>query len=70
MIFSKEVEKICAYCEHGCPIYGTDDVICAKKGLVRANFRCKKFLYTPLRRVPPKPTAPDFQALDLPPLED
>ncbi len=70
MIFSKEIEKICAYCEYGRSIYGTEDIICTKKGLVRADFSCKKFLYTPLRRTPPKPLNPDFQSLDLPKLDD
>ena len=70
MIFSGDIEKICAYCEHGKPIFGTSDVICAKKGLVKSNWTCSKFLYTPLRRTPPKPYTPDFTALDLPKLDD
>lgn len=70
MIFSKEIDKICAYCEHGKPILGTEDVICPKKGLVKADGSCSKFLYTPLRRTPPKPFNPDFKNLDLPNLED
>lgn len=70
MIFSQDIEKICAYCEHGKPIFGTDDIICTKKGLVRADFSCKKFLYTPLRRTPPKPLNPDLSGVELPSLED
>jgi hypothetical protein len=70
MIFSADIEKICAYCEYGKPIFGTDDVICSKKGLVRADHFCKKFLYTPLRRTPPKPMEPDFKGLNLPSLDD
>ena len=70
MIFSKDIEKICAYCEYGKTIVGTDDIICAKKGLVRADFTCKKFLYSPLRRTPPKPLQADFKSLNLPKLED
>jgi hypothetical protein len=70
MIFSKEIEKICAYCEYGKSIFGTDDVLCSKKGLVKADGYCKKFLYTPLRRTPPKPLDFDFKSLDLPELED
>ena len=68
MIFSKEIEKVCAYCEHGKPILGTEDIICPKKGLVKAYFCCGKFLYTPLRRIPPKPLHPDFSNLNLPKL--
>ena len=70
MIFSKEIEKICAYCEYGKNIHGTDDVICSKKGLVRADYSCRKFLYSPLRRTPPKPFEPDFSILKLPTLDD
>lgn len=70
MIFSKEIEKICAYCEHGKPIFGTEDILCAKKGLVQGGNHCSKFLYSPLRRKPPKPLTPDFKDLNLPKLED
>lgn len=70
MIFSKEIEKICAYCEHGKQIIGTDDIICSKKGLKKAEHTCKKFRYTPLRRTPPAPINPDFSDLKLPALED
>ena len=70
MIFSKDIDKICAYCEHGKPILGTDDIICSKKGLVKADGCCKKFLYTPQRRTPPKPLNPDFKRIEMPNLED
>lgn len=70
MIFSKEIEKICAYCEYGKSIHGTDDIICSKKGLVRADHSCKKFLYSPLRRTPPKPVELDFNILNIPQLDD
>ncbi|MBQ7971228.1 MAG: hypothetical protein IJ294_02620 [Clostridia bacterium] len=70
MIFSADIEKICAHCEHGKPILGTEDIICSKKGLVKAHGHCSKFLYTPLRRTPPKPYTPDFKGLDLPDLDD
>ena len=68
MIFSKEIEKVCAHCEHGKRIHGTEDVICSKKGLFKGDFSCKKFLYTPLHRTPPK--ALNFGKINLPSLED
>ena len=68
MIFSKEIEKVCAHCEHGKQIVGTDDVICSKKGLVKGSFSCKKFLYTPLHRTPPKPFL--FDKINMPNLEE
>lgn len=70
MIFSKDIEKICAYCQHGKPILGTEDIICPKKGLMRPDSSCKKFLYSPLRRTPPKPLNPDFERIEFPALED
>ena len=70
MIFSADIEKICAYCEYGKPILGTEDIICSKKGLVKANGHCSKFLYTPLRRTPPKPYLPDFEKINFPSLDD
>lgn len=70
MIFSKEIEKICAYCEHGKPIFGTDDIICSKKGLKKADSCCRKFLYSPLRRTPPAPLIADFSDIEIPSLED
>lgn len=54
MVFSKDIVPMCAYCEHGKRIMSTDDIICSKKGLVKADSCCKKFLYTPLNRIPPK----------------
>ncbi len=68
MIFSKDIEKVCAHCEYGKQIIGTDDVICSKKGLVKGSFSCRKFLYTPLHRIPPKPFG--FSKINLPTLED
>ncbi len=70
MIFSKEIEKVCAYCEHGKPVIGTEDILCTKKGLVKASSCCTRFLYTPLHRIPPKANGPDFSILNLPKLED
>lgn len=57
MIFSKDITPVCAYCEHGHRIVSTDDIVCAKKGIVKASYGCRKFRYTPLKRVPPKKAA-------------
>ena len=54
MIFSKDIVPMCAYCENGKKIVSTDDIICSKKGLVKAESSCKKFVYSPFNRVPPK----------------
>ena len=54
MIFSKDIVPMCIYCENGRRIMATDDIICTKKGIVKPDFCCKKFKYTPINRIPPK----------------
>lgn len=54
MIFSKDIMPMCIYCEHGTKIMATEDIICPKKGIVKPDFKCKKFKYTPINRIPPK----------------
>lgn len=61
-MFSKDIEKICAYCEYGTNLQN-DDVLCKKKGIVRSNFSCKKFLYDPTKRIPKK--KPPMPTLDI-----
>ena len=70
MIFSKEVEKICAYCEHGKPILGTGDVLCKRRGIMNAASGCKHFLYTPLHRDPPPKADLPLTAADLPKIDE
>ena len=52
MIFSKNIEKCCAYCERATKIAFREQVLCPHKGIVDAGFSCRKFLYTPLKRTP------------------
>lgn len=61
------IERFCAFCEYATPIPGGDgDVVCPKKGVVHADFVCRKFRYDPLKRNPKeKPALPDFQAISL-----
>ena len=37
--------------------------MCIKKGVVPAGYSCRSFKYDPLKRVPPRPAAPDFSRL-------
>lgn len=57
MVFSKDITPMCLYCEHGKKIMATDDIICQKKGIVKPDYCCKKFKYTPINRIPPKKIA-------------
>ena len=59
MLFEKDMDPRCAYCQRGTTL---DDgqVICVKKGIVAAGGSCRRFRYDPLKRVPPKPAAARF----------
>ena len=52
MIFSKDIEKCCAYCERATKIAMREQVLCPHKGIVDASFYCRRFRYTPLKRAP------------------
>ncbi|MBR4949321.1 MAG: hypothetical protein IKZ25_00935 [Clostridia bacterium] len=59
-MFSKDIEKICAYCEYGTKLQN-NDVLCEKKGIMPENAKCRKFLYDPTKRIPKKrPEMPSF----------
>ncbi len=62
MLFSKEIEPRCAYCQRGARL-GDDKVMCLKKGIMSAAGKCPRFKYDPLKRVPQKPKALDLSAL-------
>ena len=63
MLFRKQIEPNCAYCSHSRDM---DDTMlaCDREGIVPAGHACKRFVYDPLRRVPPKPLEPDFSEFD------
>lgn len=62
MLFKKDIEPHCAYCACGAPLEG-GAILCRKKGVVSPGDCCRGFRYDPLKRVPPKPAAPDFSKL-------
>lgn len=62
MLFQKRIEPCCSYCKKGAALE-TDTVLCVRKGVVSASGRCGSFRYDPLKRVPPRPAAPDFSKL-------
>lgn len=62
MLFEKDMDPRCAYCQRGTPLDG-DKVMCVKKGIVSAAGSCRRFRYDPLKRVPPKPLAARFDHL-------
>lgn len=62
MLFTKKIDPSCAYCQRG-KTAGTEKVLCPKKGVVTTEDSCSAFRYDPLKRVPPRPIAPDFSKL-------
>ena len=62
MLFEKKMDPRCAYCQRCAPL-DEESVMCIKRGVVPAGFHCRAFKYAPLKRVPPRPAAPDFSRL-------
>lgn len=62
MLFQKKIEPRCAYCQRGAPL-DEEQILCPKKGVVAPGGSCRAFRYDPLKRVPPRPNAPDFSRL-------
>ncbi len=56
MLFRKDIEPRCAYCQHAQRL-SQEQMTCLKKGIVSTGNHCRKFSYDPLKRVPPKPPA-------------
>ncbi len=54
MLFSKDIRKACLYCTHAAD-FNDEDVLCDKHGPVPCTYRCRRFKYDPLRRVPAAP---------------
>ncbi len=47
-----EYEKLCMYCEHAAPTYEPDKMLCSKRGIVSCSYKCSRFVYDPLKRIP------------------
>ena len=62
MLFQKDIEPRCAYCQRGTQLE-EDKILCVKKGVVAPGGSCPSFRYDPLKRVPPPPALPDFSGL-------
>ena len=62
MLFQKDIEPRCAYCQRSTPVED-GKMMCVKKGIVAASGSCRRFRYDPLKRVPPNPLAASFAHL-------
>lgn len=63
MLFRKKMEKSCTYCQYG-TILDEGIALCTKKGVVDISRKCRKFAYDPIKRIPHKPKALDFNKYD------
>ena len=52
-LFGNNIKPSCKYCELGTAGEG-DKIICSKFGEVKTYDSCKKFVYSPLKRIPKK----------------
>lgn len=62
MLFRKSIDPRCTYCAHSVTL-DEESIICPKKGVMPATGHCRGFRYDPLKRIPPRPAAPDFSKL-------
>ncbi|MCL1820144.1 MAG: hypothetical protein FWG36_05760 [Oscillospiraceae bacterium] len=53
-VFRETIDPRCGYCQKGRQI-SQNEIGCVHRGVVSAHYSCKKFVYDPYRRVPPKP---------------
>ena len=53
-LFGKKIDPACIYCRYGKRNGEAEKVFCSKKGIVDIYFKCRKFDYDPLKRVPKK----------------
>lgn len=59
MLFRKKIARACSYCANGTQL-DEDTILCTKRGVVKATGKCRRFLYDPCKRIPPRPKAVDF----------
>ena len=57
-----EIIKCCAFCEKATVLAGDEYMLCSKKGVVALTYKCRRFTYDPLKRVPKR--APSLIKLD------
>lgn len=66
---NKEIEKICAFCECSRSTHDKDFLVCSKNGIVHAAYKCRRFIYDPMKRTPKRAPSPaeGFEYVELNP---
>ena len=60
-LFLGKFPPACEYCEHGRKASDNLMILCIKKGVVSPHYACRRFVYSPLKRVPHRqPKLPTF----------
>jgi len=64
-LFSNSIEPACRHCIYGHLSNSEKKILCVRWGVVEPEFRCKKYQYDPLKRVPMRtPPLPEFEKDD------
>lgn len=66
--YKPEFPRVCEYCEYAELLSNGSDVLCSKKGIVAADYHCRKFKYDLLKRSPAPPPPiplPDISDMSL-----
>lgn len=64
-LFGKNIEPACEYCTNGRRTSNGQMVLCMRNGVVAPYYSCKKFVYSPLLRVPKiQKTLPKYNKKD------
>ena len=51
-----DITPSCRFCENAAAIRDGETMICTKKGVVSADYHCRKYAFDPLKRQPrPRP---------------
>ena len=60
-----DIIKACASCEYASLLHLTDQVLCSRRGIVDADFSCRRFSYDPLKRNPKPFPQPELEFVDV-----
>ena len=64
-LFGGSIAPACEYCGHGRPATDQKMILCKKRGVVSPYYKCRRFLYDPLKRKPrQRPKLPAFSPED------
>ena len=63
------IEVFCKFCERATPLLTEGKLVCSKVGVVSEDYKCRKFIYDPLKRSPKLLTV-NAEELEFPQVSD